>query len=121
MYKKYCGPGRENLACGQTKVECFSQLEGFCPRAWEGAEVFSLGRTMWMLLEQVTQNEVEGLGEVVVSWSKVAKDIPEGRRGVVDRCLDLDPNGRIGLLALVNFWEGEKCKDWACSVCAPDL
>ena len=63
-----------------------------------------------MLLEQVTQSQVED--QVIVSWSEVAKDIPENWKGVVNRCLDPDSNERIGLLELVDFWEAEKCKNW---------
>lgn len=69
----------------------------------ETAKVFSLDRTMWMLLKQVTQSEVEELDEVVISWSDVAQDIPERWKGIVSRCLDPDPNERIGLLELVTF------------------
>lgn len=32
---------------------------------------------MWMLLQQVTQSEAEGLDEVVVYWNEEASDIPE--------------------------------------------
>lgn len=51
---------------------------------------------MWMLLEQVTQSEVEDLSEVVISWSDMVEDVPEDWKGIVSRCLDPDPNERIG-------------------------
>ena len=91
------------------------------PRTLEATEVFSLGRTMWMLLEQVTQSEVEDLGKVVVSWSDMVKDIPEDWKGIVSRCLDADPNERIGLLELVEFWAAVQRKGQACPPCAPML
>ena len=59
---------------------------------------------MWMLLEQVTQSEVEELDKAVVSWSDIAKDIPEDWKSVVSRYLNPDPNERIGLSELVDFW-----------------
>ena len=65
---------------------------------------------MWMLLEQVTLSEVEELDKVVVSWSDMAKDIPEDWKSVVSRCLNLDPNERIGLLELVDFWAAVRRK-----------
>ena len=66
VYEKYCGPDRENLAWGRPKWNVFPHWRDFYPKALEAAEVFSLGRTMWMLLEQVTQREVEELDDKVV-------------------------------------------------------
>lgn len=104
VYEKYCGPDRKNLAWGRPKWNVFPLWRDLYTRALEAAEVFSLGRTMWMLLEQVTQSEVEDLSEVVVSWSDMGKDIPEDWKRIVSRCLEPDPNERIGLLELVEFW-----------------
>ena len=67
---------------------------------------------MWMLLEQVTESEMEDHEEVVTSWSDAVQDIPELWKDVVSRCLDPDPNERIGLSELVDFWEAMKGKDW---------
>lgn len=108
VYEPYRGPGRENLAWGRPKWNVFPYWRKFYPRALEAAEVFSLGRTMWMLLGQVPQSRLEDADEVVVSWSEGAKDIPEDWQAIVSRCLDPDPNKRIGLLELVGFWEAAK-------------
>ena len=121
IYEKYCGPDRKNLAWGRPKWNVFPHWRDLYPRALEAAEVFSLGRTMWMLLEQGTQSEVEDLSEVVVSWSGVVKDIPEDWKGIVSRCLEPDPNERIGLLELVEFWGAVQRKDQACPPCALKL
>ena len=110
VYEKYCGPDRENLAWGRPKWNVFPHWRDSYPRALDAAEVFSLGRTMWMLLEQVTQSEVEDLDEVIVSWSDKVKDIPQGWKDVVNRCLDPDPNERIGMSELVDFWAAVQCK-----------
>lgn len=118
IYERYTGPHRENLAWGQPKWNVFPIWKDLCPRALEAAEVFSLGRTMWMLLQQVTQSEVEDLDEVAVYWNDDAKDIPDDWKSVVGRCLDPDPNKRIGLLELVDFWKDTKCEDRAYSTCA---
>ncbi len=72
LYGKYGGPDRKNLAWGRPKWNVFPSWKDFYPRALEAAEVFSLGRIMWMLLEQVTQSEVEELNEVVIFWSDAA-------------------------------------------------
>lgn len=105
VYRKYHGPHRENLAWGRPKWNVFPIWRDHCPRALEAAEVFSLGRTMWMLLQQVAQSEVEDLDEVIVSWNEEASDIPEGWKVVVGSCLEPDPNRRIRLSELVEFWK----------------
>ena len=118
VYEKYGGPYRENLAWGQPKWNVFPSWRDFYPRASNAADFFSLGRTMWMLLEQVTQREVEEGDKIAVSWSDFAKDIPEDWKSVVSRCLDPNPNERVGLLELVDFWIAVMCKDRAQAECA---
>lgn len=108
VYKKYHGPYRENLAWGRPKWNVFPIWRDHYPRALEAAEVFSLGRTMWMLLQEVTQSDIEDLEEVVVTWNEEANDIPSSWKTAVDRCLDPDPNKRIRLSELVRFWESAK-------------
>jgi hypothetical protein len=63
-----------------------------------------------MLLQQVTQSEVEDLDEVVLYWDEEESDIPEDRTVVVSSCLDPDPNRRIRLSELVEFWGKAKSK-----------
>lgn len=109
VYEKYRGPHRENLAWGLPKWNVFPSWRDSFPRALEAAEVFSLGRVMWMLLEQVVQCEAGDPGEVTVYWSEAAQDIPDDWKAVVCRCHDPDPNKRIRLSELVNFWESVKC------------
>lgn len=118
VYEKYSGPYRENLAWGRPKWNVFPSWRDFYPRALDAAEVFSLGRTMWMLLEQVTQSEVEEREQITVSWSDLAEDIPEDWKDILSRCLDPDPNERVGLLELVDFWKTVTCKDGAQTECA---
>ena len=68
--------------------------------------MFSLGRTMWMLLEEKLQKDIEDLDVVVVSWSEASCDIPDICKSIISRCLDPDPNKRIKLHDLVEFWNG---------------
>ncbi|KAI4099306.1 MAG: hypothetical protein L6R37_006018 [Teloschistes peruensis] len=67
--------------------------------SWDVKELVA-GRTMWMLLEQVTQDEAEERDLTAVSWSKSANDIPADWKDIVGRRLDPDPNERLGLLEL---------------------
>ena len=54
--------------------------------------------------------------EVFTSWSDAVQDIPELWKDVVSRCLDPDPNERISLPELVDFWEAMKGKKWTSSL-----
>lgn len=105
VYEKYSGPDRENLAWGQPKWNVFPSWKDTCPRALDAAEVFSRGRTMWMLLNRVPQSGLEDCDEVVMSWNDAADEVPDDWEGVVGRCLDPDPNARIDLRQLLDFWK----------------
>jgi hypothetical protein len=63
-------------------MECLPIWRDQCLRALEAAEVFSLGRSTWMLLQQVTQSKVEDLDKVVVYWDEEASDILEDSKVV---------------------------------------
>ena len=105
VYEKYSGPYRENLAWGQPKWLVFPSWKDTCPWVLDAAEVFSLGRTMWILLNRVAQSELEDSDEVIISWNDAAEDVPNEWKDIVGRCLDPDPNARIGLRQLVDFWK----------------
>ncbi|KAL9014417.1 MAG: hypothetical protein Q9173_000938 [Seirophora scorigena] len=113
VYEKYDGPSRENLCRGYPKWNVFPGWRDTCPRALDAAEVFSVGRGMWMLMDEVTEQEIEECDEIVFSWSDYTDDNPEGWKDVVNRCLAPDPNDRIGLKELVDFWKAVTCKDGA--------
>ncbi|KAI5862902.1 kinase-like protein [Durotheca rogersii] len=110
VYKQYQGPTRVNLPRGRPAWNVFPEWSRRWPRACEAAVVFSLGRTMWMLLQEVQQEGVEDLDpkRIIVNWSDNAGDIPDHWKAVVMRCLEHDPNKRIGLTDLVRFWEGQQ-------------
>ena len=109
IYNKYDGPHRENLGWSRPKWNVYPLWRASFPKALEAVEVFGLGRTMWMLLNEVEQSEIECLprNEIVVSWRVESNDIPPEWKAIVARCLDSDPNERVGLLDLVEFWEAE--------------
>lgn len=103
VYKKYDGPPRQNL-WSWPKWNVFPIWREQCPKALEKAEVFSLGRTMWMLLQQVALiSEVEE--STIAIWDESASDIPQSWKTLVSRCVEVDPNKRIGLLELTSFWK----------------
>ncbi|OTA00521.1 hypothetical protein A9Z42_0006700 [Trichoderma parareesei] len=110
VYSRYQGPERVNLPRGRPAWNVFPEWSEKWPMAAEAAEVFSLGRTMWMLLQQVPQEDIELLSpdELHVCWSEVAADIPDAWKEVVMQCMEKDPLARIKLTNLVNFWEQQQ-------------
>lgn len=61
VYTRHNRPIRINFPLGQPKWNVFPEWIGRWPPACEAAEVISLGRTMWMLLQEVPQEDVAGL------------------------------------------------------------
>ncbi|KAL8713168.1 MAG: hypothetical protein Q9220_002689 [cf. Caloplaca sp. 1 TL-2023] len=105
VYEKYTGPERENLSWSRPKWNVFPLWREHFPRALAAAEVFSLGRTMWMLFERLTQEDVEMNHPITVSWSDASKDVLAAMKCLVDKCVDPDPNKRIELSFLLRMWE----------------
>ncbi|KAI1175975.1 kinase-like domain-containing protein [Nemania sp. FL0916] len=117
-YIKYTGPERRNMPIttpgdnGWNVWNVFLEWSKQCPRALELAEVFSLGRCMWMLLRQPDMDafeDVTSTEEVVEDWQS-SEDIPVHWKQVVQDCLRRDPNERIGLRELTAFWDDARHK-----------
>ncbi|WDK12694.1 phosphotransferase enzyme family protein [Colletotrichum graminicola] len=98
LYNPRTGPPRKNQKWGFPDWNVLPEWKVSCPRAAELAEVFSLGRTMWMLLEQVEQSADPTI------WTSVASDIPREWKNMVMRCVERDPNNRPELDEVVDFW-----------------
>ncbi|KAL6837439.1 kinase-like domain-containing protein [Trichoderma camerunense] len=113
VYTKYTGPERRNMPEGSGRESfniwnVFPEWQASCPKAVELAEVFALGRTMWMLLSQTANNfdEVNHPDDVQVIWAG-KNDPPSHWVEIVENCMKFDPNDRPSLDELVEFWEGE--------------
>jgi serine/threonine protein kinase len=110
LYTPYKGPARVKLPKGRPAWNVFPEWSRRWPRACEAAEVFSLGRTMRMLVQEVPQEDIEDLDpeEIVVTWDEDTGCISDQWKAVVMRCLERDPNKRSGLTDFVRFWEGQQ-------------
>ncbi|KAI9748037.1 MAG: hypothetical protein M4579_007326 [Chaenotheca gracillima] len=115
-YSKYTGQERRNMPVttpgdnGWNVWNVFLVWSKQCPKALELAEVFSLGRCMWMLLRQPDMtafNSIMSTEEVVEDWES-SEDIPAHWKRTVQDCLKHDPNERIGLRELVAFWDNAR-------------
>jgi serine/threonine protein kinase len=112
VYTKYMGPPRRNMPDGYGDQpfhvwNVFPEWNVSCPRASEQAEVFALGRTMWLLLSQAEDvfEDVEHPNDVQVSWGQAKKELPRLWIEIVQICMDEDPRQRPSLAGLVKFWE----------------
>ncbi|KAM0280482.1 hypothetical protein ACHAQH_004061 [Verticillium albo-atrum] len=101
VYKPYVGETRQNLRWGYPDWNVFPIWKETCPRAAELAEVFSLGRVMWMLMEQLEQSPKPTV------WTTRSADMPRGWKDLINQCMELDPNARPDLDELVDFWGAE--------------
>lgn len=117
-YVRYEGPERRNVDEDVDGPRVWNVWNVFPiwnrhhPLALELAEVFSVGRSMWMLLRQpdMAFDEIEHPDDLVTDWNDT-EDIPSSWKELVDRCMSRDPNERPDLASLVRFWETEygKC------------
>ncbi|KAF3920165.1 hypothetical protein AA313_de0204154 [Arthrobotrys entomopaga] len=110
QFHKYEGPERINSPIGAPLWNSFPGWIKDCPRAAELAEVFSLGRTMWVLLEQVGLEHEPGVTDYstqVIQWSSWSDDIPASWKRIVEASMAEDPNERPLMKELVEFWEQE--------------
>ncbi|KAM0301628.1 hypothetical protein ACHAPM_005863 [Fusarium culmorum] len=110
-YMKYSGPPRRNVHEDVLEDAPWHTWDVFPiwitehPWALELAEVFSLGRTMWMLLRQ-PEADWEGIehpDDITTDWDE-SDDIPFTWKQMVDRCMSRDANERPDLEELVGFW-----------------
>lgn len=112
VYSKYTGPERRNMPeatpgqNGWNIWNVFPLWIEHCPKAAELAEVFSVGRSMWMLLRQPDMDFelIKNTRGLVEDWDG-CDDIPESWKDIVNKCIERDPNKRIRLDELALFWD----------------
>ena len=63
VYLPYQGPPRINNIIGIPQWDVFPQWHEMSPRAVEAADIFSLGSTMFLLLEEIGLERTPGLGD----------------------------------------------------------
>lgn len=103
LYKKYEGPERVNHPVSWPHWNVFPIWNEQCPEAVQAAEVFSLGRTMWMLLNHMDQGDLYEK-TIMPYWKRRSKTSAKWK-AVVNRCLESDANKRIKVPELLSFWE----------------
>lgn len=115
QYTKYEGPPRRNTeedVLGDYPWNTWNVFPGWSaehPLALELAEVFSLGRAMWMLLRQPDMDfdEIEHPSQLKTSWEG-AEDIHTAWVGMTDRCMAEEPNERPDVMEVLGFWQAER-------------
>ncbi|KAL0935580.1 Serine/threonine-protein kinase Nek6 [Colletotrichum truncatum] len=110
IYEEYQGPPRINNIIGTPKWDVFPQWKIDCPRAVELADVYGIGVSLFVILEEIPLNNAPGNEDyagVRVSWTSRSADVPQSWKDVVELCIAKDPNERMGLSQLVEFWRHE--------------
>ncbi|KAF3931126.1 hypothetical protein ABW20_dc0108557 [Dactylellina cionopaga] len=110
QYHRYEGPERINSPIGEPFWNIFPGWTVEHRMAAELAEVFSLGRTMWVLLEQVGLEHEPGVTDYstqTIRWSNRSEDIPDPWKRIVEASMADDSNQRPLMKELVEFWEKE--------------
>ncbi|KPM35003.1 hypothetical protein AK830_g11562 [Neonectria ditissima] len=113
-YTRYSGAPRRNVdedVLGDAPWHAWDVFPGWSsehPWALELAEVFSLGRSMWMLLRQPKINfeDIKHPDDLITNWDE-SEDVPATWKEMVDQCMSRDPNERPDLSELVQFWSRE--------------
>ncbi|KAL7916868.1 putative serine/threonine protein kinase, variant 1 [Trichoderma velutinum] len=81
-----------------------------CRRALEAAEVYSVGRSLWVIFEQGegvwTYDRRQPEAKAVV-WTERSESMPEVWKDFVSRCMSLDPNKRPTFEQGERFWGKE--------------
>lgn len=112
IYRKHTGAPRENH-WKWPRWNIFPIWQIKCPAALRAAEVYSLGRTLWVIFEQLSQVDLVGDGNDFtpgpISWGLRTADIPSHWKDFVNECVDPNPNFRPDLDIAVSFREQE-CK-----------
>lgn len=110
VYIPYQGPPRINNIIGIPQWDVFPQWHELSPRAVEAADVFSLGSTMFLLLEEIGLERQPGLGDYSRTrrlWTDKSADIPQEWKDNVTACTRQDANDRLTLTEVRAFWGNE--------------
>jgi len=109
-YIPYTGPVRINNVIGTPHWDVFRHWHSISRLAVEVAEIFSLGFTIFILLEEVSRGDkpdVEDYTEARREWTECSTDIPQRWKENVNACIKDDPNERPTLLEQREFWDRE--------------
>ena len=108
IYQKYTGVLRENDWV-RPKWNIFPIWQTECPEALQAAEVYSFGRTLWVVFEEHDPQEFENVEDIVaprsICWGLSAAKVPSHWKDFVEKCVHRDPNMRPDFETAVSFWE----------------
>jgi serine/threonine protein kinase len=111
-YIPYVGQVRTNNIMGIPKWDVFPDWHRINRLAVEAAEVFSLGATIFLLLEEIGYGDnltrgLEAYCETRREWTERSRDITQQWKENINACTKDDPNKRPTLLEEREFWGRE--------------
>lgn len=108
-YRKFVGPLLDESGAWPRR-NVFELWQRECSKALEAAEVYSAGRSLWVIFEQcddVWFNDREQSEAKVAVWTDRSESVPEVWKDFVSRCMSLDPNQRPTFEEGERFWRAE--------------
>jgi serine/threonine protein kinase len=108
-YRKFIGPLPDNYGTWPRR-NVFQLWQRECPRALEAAEVYSVGKSLWVIFEQRNDDWVydrKHSEAPVVEWTRGSDGVPGAWKDFVARCMSVDPNKRPTFDQGERFWQQE--------------
>lgn len=108
-YRKFTSPLPDN--CGTwPRRNVFQLWQRECPRALEAAEIYSVGKSLWVIFEQRNDDwvyERKHPEATTVEWASGSDGVQGTWKDFVSRCMSLDPNKRPTFEQGERFWKQE--------------
>ncbi|EHK48406.1 uncharacterized protein TrAtP1_009855 [Trichoderma atroviride] len=108
-YREFIGPLLDSRGTWPRR-NVFQLWQRECPRALEAAEIYSVGKSLWVIFEQKNDDwvyERKHPEATTVEWTPGSDGVSGAWKDFVSRCMSVDPNKRPTFEQGERFWEQE--------------